>query len=142
MSVACIPESDAPRATAASGAPDLWLLLCSPAPESIENAADVARRLDASFAKEGVAPPIGLTIHDARSIDQARAAFDAVADATDGRLARPVRSYGLIADDLHLYRAIVAQRPIGLAHPQSPAARALADVARLLIEDLTGGRDD
>ena len=37
--------------------------------------------------------------------------------------------------DLDVYRAIVAQRPIGLDHPQSPAARALRDVAGLLLED-------
>jgi MinD-like ATPase involved in chromosome partitioning or flagellar assembly len=59
------------------------------------------------------------------------------------RLARAARrnlrcdlcSYGLLVDDLHVYRAIVAQRPIGLAHPQSPAARALRDVAELLLGD-------
>ena len=33
------------------------------------------------------------------------------------------------------HRAIVARRPIGLEHPQSPAARALRDVARLVLED-------
>jgi MinD-like ATPase involved in chromosome partitioning or flagellar assembly len=44
-------------------------------------------------------------------------------------------SYGLLVDDLHVYRAIVARRPIGLEHPQSPAARALRDVARLVLED-------
>jgi MinD-like ATPase involved in chromosome partitioning or flagellar assembly len=37
--------------------------------------------------------------------------------------------------DLHIYRAIVAQRPIGLEHPQSRAARALRDVASLLLAD-------
>ena len=44
-------------------------------------------------------------------------------------------SYGLLVDDLHVYRAIVSRRPIGLEHPQSRAARALRDVARLLLED-------
>jgi MinD-like ATPase involved in chromosome partitioning or flagellar assembly len=50
-----------------------------------------------------------------------------------------VQSYGLLVDALHVYRAIVAQRPIGLAHPQSPAARALRDVAQLLLTDALQG---
>jgi MinD-like ATPase involved in chromosome partitioning or flagellar assembly len=44
-------------------------------------------------------------------------------------------SYGLLVDDLHIYRASVAHRPIGLEHPQSRAARALRDVAQLLLDD-------
>jgi hypothetical protein len=50
-------------------------------------------------------------------------------------LGRDLASYGLLVDDLHIYRAIVSRRPIGLEHPQSRAARALRDVARLLLED-------
>jgi hypothetical protein len=38
-------------------------------------------------------------------------------------------------NDLHVFRAIAAQRPIGLAHPEAPAARALTDVARLISVD-------
>jgi len=71
-----------------------------------------------------------------RSIAEARNAFDALATATDGEIPNPIASYGLVADDLHLYRAILSQRPVGLAHPQSPAARTLADVAHQLVEDL------
>jgi MinD-like ATPase involved in chromosome partitioning or flagellar assembly len=50
-------------------------------------------------------------------------------------LSAKLLSYGLLVDDLHVYRAIVSGRPVGLEHPQSPAARALRDVARLLLED-------
>jgi hypothetical protein len=50
-------------------------------------------------------------------------------------LGRSPQSYGLLADDLHVYRAIAARRPIGLEHPQSRAARALGDVARMLWSD-------
>jgi MinD-like ATPase involved in chromosome partitioning or flagellar assembly len=45
-------------------------------------------------------------------------------------------------DDLHVYRSIVARRPIGLEHPQSPAARALHDVAGLLLDDAMERIDD
>lgn len=80
-------------------------------------------------------PRVGLTIHGAASIDAARAAFSKVADVAHRHLGRSPVSYGLLVDDLHVYRAIVARRPIGLEHPQSPAARAMRDVARLLLTD-------
>jgi hypothetical protein len=47
-------------------------------------------------------------------------------------------SYGLLFDDLYVYRAIAAGRPIGLAHPQAPATRALMDVAGLIYENTRG----
>ena len=78
---------------------------------------------------------LGVTLHGVESIAEARNAFDALAQRTESETTRPLISYGLLVDDLHVYRAIAAQRPVGLAHPQSPAARALMDVARLLYED-------
>jgi len=78
---------------------------------------------------------IGVTIHGARRIDDAKRAFQRFADTAKRHLGHSVLSYGLLVDDLLIYRAIVAHRSIGLEHPQSRAARALRDVARLLLED-------
>lgn len=78
---------------------------------------------------------IGVTVHGARRIGEAEAAFSRLADAASRRLGLDLTSYGLLVDDLHVYRAIVAQRPIGMVHPQSPAARSMGDVAKLLLED-------
>jgi len=78
---------------------------------------------------------VGITIHGARRIADAEQAFHRLADVALRHLGRSFVSYGLLVDDLHVYRGIVARRPIGLEHPQSRAARALRDVARLLLED-------
>jgi len=78
---------------------------------------------------------VGITIHGARRIDEAEQAFRRVAGVSQKHLGRSPLSYGLLVDDLHVYRAIVARRPIGLEHPQSRAARALRDVAGLVLED-------
>jgi hypothetical protein len=78
---------------------------------------------------------VGVTVHGARRLDEAERAFRQLADVSARHLGRSVVSYGLLVDDLHVYRGIVARRPIGLEHPQSRAARALRDVARLLLED-------
>jgi hypothetical protein len=78
---------------------------------------------------------IGVTIHGARRVGEAQGAFLHLAGVAARHLGRDLASYGLLVDDLHIYRAIVSQRPIGLEHPQSRAARALRDVARLLLED-------
>jgi hypothetical protein len=78
---------------------------------------------------------VGVTIHGTRARGEAEAAFARLQHAARRHLQRELSSYGLLVDDLHVYRAIVAQRPVGLAHPQSPAAHALRDVAQLLLDD-------
>ena len=78
---------------------------------------------------------VGVAIHGVRRVVEAERAFQRIAGVAARHLGRAPRSYGLLVDDLHVYRAIVARRPIGLEHPQSPAARALRDVARLVLED-------
>jgi len=39
-----------------------------------------------------------------------------------------------LVEDLDVFRAIVAQQPIGRAHPNSLAARALRETAKLVYE--------
>ena len=114
------------------GEPMRWMLLLSGArPRDLDDTAGLARALCARHP----ALELGVTLHGVESIAEAREAFDVLARRTEAESGRPLISYGLLVDDLHVYRAIAAQRPIGLAHPQSPAARALMDVARLLYED-------
>jgi flagellar biosynthesis protein FlhG len=79
---------------------------------------------------------LGITVHGARRRDEAENAFSRLARTTRKFLGFDLSSYGLLVDDLHVYRAIVAQRPIGLAYPQSAAARSLCDVAQMLLEDV------
>jgi hypothetical protein len=78
---------------------------------------------------------VGVTIHGARRLDEAEQAFTRLTRSAERHIGRGVVSYGLLVDDLDVYRAIVAQRPIALTHPQSPAARALRDVAKILLDD-------
>jgi hypothetical protein len=80
-------------------------------------------------------PRVGVTIHGARRISEAETAFGHLAGSTARHLGHELTSYGLLVDDLHVYRAIVDKRPVGLVHPQSPAARCLRDVAMLLLSD-------
>ncbi|HXV37184.1 MAG TPA: hypothetical protein VEC18_08545 [Myxococcota bacterium] len=109
-----------------------WVLLFAAAePNGLRQSYGLAKRVIG--ASPG--PRIGVTIHGARHIDDAQRAFSRLADTALCYLGHAVVSYGLLLDDLHVYRAIVAQRPIGLEHPQSRAARALRDVASLLLAD-------
>ena len=78
---------------------------------------------------------VGVANQGARGINGARSAYEHIADVALRHLGRPLESYGLLVDDLHVYRAIVSRRPIGIEHPQSRAARALRDVAQMLLED-------
>ncbi|MGH0032233.1 MAG: MinD/ParA family ATP-binding protein [Myxococcota bacterium] len=118
-----------------------WVLLLSTADrrELMETYAQAKPLLRGDF--DGLAsapaslPRVGVTIHGARRVADAERAFDHLAGVASRHLGRTPVSYGLLVDDLHVYRAIVARRPIGLEHPQAPAARALRDVAQLVLED-------
>lgn len=110
-----------------------WTLLFSaPEPRELEQTRALARRLLLSAPGSR---KVGVTIHGVSGIDEARQAFEALAAALEPELRPGLVSYGLLLDDLDVYRAIVNRRPIGVTRPQSRAARALADVARLLLTD-------
>jgi hypothetical protein len=109
-----------------------WILLFAAAEKRDQlEAYSLAKRINAANADARV----GVTIHGVRRVGQAETAFQRLADVSLRYLELSLTSYGLLVDDLHVYRAIVARRPIGLEHPQSRAARALRDVAALLLED-------
>ncbi len=112
--------------------PIRWLLLLTSA-----NRRDLTDAFDLAKTLAAVDPhvEIGVTVHGVRSISEARNAFEYLSRLGKQELGMVLASYGLLVDDLHVYRAIAAQRPIGVAHPQAPATRALMDVARLLYED-------
>lgn len=78
---------------------------------------------------------LGITVHGARRQADAETAFERLADTAARRLDLSLSRYGHLVDDLHVYQAIVAQRPIGTVHPQSPAARSMVDVAQRLLAD-------
>lgn len=109
-----------------------WVLLfASMEPRDLLETYDLAKRVLGAGAENRV----GITIHGARRISEAEQAFQLLAGVAARHLHRSLVSYGMLVDDLHVYRAIVSRRPIGLEHPQSRAARALGDVARMLLED-------
>ncbi|MGH0038108.1 MAG: MinD/ParA family ATP-binding protein [Myxococcota bacterium] len=85
---------------------------------------------------------VGVTLHGVRRIRDAERAFGRLARTAEEHLGCPLTSYGALMDDLHVFRAIVARRPIGLEHPQSPAARALHDVAGMLLDDALAWIDE
>ena len=110
------------------------LIFASPDRRDLVEAYALIKRCFAAGAES-----VGVTIHGVRSVGEAEQAFLRLARASERHLGRPLRSYGLLADDLHVYRSIVSRRPIGLTHPHSPAARTLRDVAKLVFADLRGG---
>ena len=109
-----------------------WVLLfSSPEKDDLRASYGLAKRILGCLPEACV----GLTIHGARHVGEAQRAFEQIVSVAMRHMGRQLVSYGLLVDDLHVYRAIVSRRPIGLEHPQSRAARALRDVARLLLED-------
>jgi hypothetical protein len=114
-----------------------WVLLLSSAePRDLLESYGIAKRV----AEHAPGARIGVTIHGARRQGEAEQAFSRLAEVASRRLGQSLSSYGLLVDDLHVYRAIVAQRPIGMVHPQSPAARCMHDVAELLLDDARNAR--
>ncbi len=120
-------EADGPR----SDVIDWWLVLTTAHRRDLAAATELAAAIDDRVERA----EIGATIHGVSSIGEARGAFEHLARRCRDQRGLDLRSYGLLVDDLHVYRAIASQRPIGLAHPQAPATRALMDVASMLYED-------
>lgn len=112
--------------------PIRWLLLLATSTgRELEQTFDLLRAL----VRANPVAEIGVTIRGAGTIAAARHAFERLARRSEEELDSVLISYGLLVDDLEIYREIAAARPIGLTRPQAPAARALMDVARLLYED-------
>ena len=107
---------------------------------------DEASLTDAAWTLEAIAAHaprarIGVTVHGVRTVHEARDCFEHLALRIERRLGCALTSYGLLVDDVRLSRSIVTGRPIALTSPQSAAARALADVASLLLTDAGADRD-
>lgn len=112
--------------------PIRWLLLLTSSNRrDLDEAYDLAHQL----LRANPRAEVGVTIHGVDTIAEARRAYEHLSRRCETQLGLFLISYGLLVDDLHVYRAIAAQRPIGLAHPQAPATRALMDVAQLVYED-------
>ncbi len=126
-----VPPTWLPGASEGRALLRLVLLFASPEPGDLAHTYGLAKQVSDGSANSR----IGITIHGARRVGEAEHAFHHLAGVARRHLDLGLVSYGLLVDDLHVYRAIVARRPIGLEHPQSRAARALRDVARLVLED-------
>lgn len=107
------------------------LLLSSPEPDELLESYGLAKHV----TRRAPGARVGVTVHGVHRRGEAGRAFSRLAETASRRLGLALASYGLLVDDLQVYRAVVAQRPIGLVHPQGPAARSLGDVAQLLLSD-------
>ena len=77
---------------------------------------------------------IGVTVYGADAHRDGEAAFARLARRVEQRLGSTLVSYGSLVEDLDVYRAIATGQAIGLAHPNSLAAKALREAAKLVYE--------
>jgi hypothetical protein len=131
LRIVVVPAEWIEPGQAAGGLLRWSLVFASPDPPELDAACDLAQRI---VAVEPAAE-VGVTFHGVESVAEARAAFGRLAGLFQARSGRPLRSYGLLLDDLLVYRGVMDRRPVVLSHPQSLAARALGDVGRLLLAD-------
>jgi hypothetical protein len=119
----------APRAEAPC-APDLLLLLVTPDPADQARAcAQVAER-----TRRRPCPRVGVTVHGVRDLAHAEETYLAFAERCGRACEAPLTSYGVLLDDLAVYRAVGERRSLR-ARGCGEAVRSLADVARLLVLD-------
>lgn len=143
--VARAVEEAARRAWVLAAVPGAWLrkaadagallhsLLVLARPEERESG-EARAALDA-VASQAPAARLGACIFGVRARAEAQRTFEGLAAFAERELGRSLVSYGALIDDVHLSRSIVTGRPIALAQPASAAARALTDVASMLLED-------
>lgn len=110
-----------------------WLLLfTTPDPRERAATAALVQRLPSEV--EGLR--VGVTVHGVSGIDEARRTFLALAAEVERDADRRLWSYGLLVDDLDVYRAITERSAVCEARPTSRAARAMRDVAAWIRADL------
>jgi len=108
-----------------------WLLLfTTPDAADLDRTAQLASRVGASGEVR-----VGVTIHGVRGVAEARSTFLDLARQTQRAQQVVLLSYGLLVDDLDVYRAIVRRSAVTLEQPESRAARALRDVAYWIRRD-------
>lgn len=129
----CIPPEWLRKA--ADGAAILRRVLLFTSPDATELIETYA--LAKHLAGRGCGSVLGVTVYGVQRVEAAARAFERLAWTAERHLGCRLTSYGLLVDELQIYRAIVERRPIGVAHPQSRAARSLRDVARLVLDDVT-----
>jgi hypothetical protein len=110
------------------------LLLVTPETRDLERAFGLARGIVA----RAPGARLGVTVHRVETLDEARDAFLSLATACEQEWGRPLTSYGLLLDDVQVYRSAVSGRPLAGSRADGRAARALRDVVRLLREDAGG----
>jgi hypothetical protein len=131
LRLALVPAEWLARPGGAGGLLRWALLFATPDPPDLDATAELAEGV-AAAAPVG---EVGVTLHGVECVRDAEEAFGRLAGRFEARVGRPLRSYGLLLDDLLVYRAAVERRPVVLSHPQAHASRALADVAGLLLAD-------
>ncbi len=108
-----------------------WLLLFTSTHE--RNLCD-AFALASRVLRENPEAEIGVAVHGAAGRREGEAAFGVLARSVEQRLGRSLVNYGLLLEDLDVYRSLAARQAIGRAHPDSPARAALREAAKLVFE--------
>jgi flagellar biosynthesis protein FlhG len=133
QTVVCIPPEWLRKAADGAAILRRVLLFTSPDPTELIETYALAKHLCGHVGGSA----LGVTVYGVQRVEAAARAFERLAGTAERHLGCRLSSYGLLVDELQIYRAIVERRPIGVAHPQSRAARSLRDVARLLLDDVT-----
>jgi hypothetical protein len=108
-----------------------WMLLfTSPDQRNLENTYALA----AMVLKENPTAEIGITVHGAKDRRDAEMAFGRLARNVEQQLGSNLASYGLLVEDLDIYRALVGGTTVGRAYPGSLSAQTLRAAAKLVFE--------
>ena len=103
------------------------------APDSL--AGERALRLAQRVRQSQPVARLGVALRDVRSVHEAEGAFRSLDRAFSQRSDASLTSYGLLLDEAEIYRSLLARRPLLRRQPETRAASALADIARLLHAD-------
>jgi hypothetical protein len=108
-----------------------WMLLfTSPDQRNLANTYALA----AMVLKENPTAEIGITVHGAKDRRDAEMAFGRLARNVEQQLGSNLASYGLLVEDLDIYRALVGGTTVGRAYPGSLSAQTLRAAAKLVFE--------
>jgi flagellar biosynthesis protein FlhG len=113
-----------------AGAAQEALLVISPEPTSLTDAYAAVKVL----SQQGGVERFSVVVNPVPTEAHGREVFGKLTRVTDRFLTARVSFLGWVPRDENLQRALMAQRPVVDLFPRSPSSRALADLARTLLE--------
>lgn len=115
---------------------DRTLLVATPEPTSITDAYAVMKTINRNFLKSGIKPTMQMIANRITTYDDGRELYSKLNKVVSRFLSVDLSYLGGVLQDPNITKAVMAQKPISIAYPDSPASKAFMDIASMIHKDI------